>query len=183
MNSCISHQLALPERRQHLLGLVRLALNPCGLSGIGWVWIPNKSNFFSLFSNPIQSMCIGNNRTSPNEFKLSQLKYIHEPLPWPRSIMQRSWRECLLTTYTWYKKRWLLLPSVYCFNRSFKCPHISAQLHKGLLHELDKLLCMTSHTPPSWFYIHHIYTLQQCINWPGSWAAYISCKVASTRSC
>jgi hypothetical protein len=30
--------------------------------------------------------------------------------------------------------------------------------HKGLLHELDKLLCITSHTPPSWFYIHHIYT-------------------------
>jgi hypothetical protein len=47
------------------LGLVRLALNPCGLSGIRWVWIPNKSNFFSIFSNPIQSMCIRNNRTSP----------------------------------------------------------------------------------------------------------------------
>jgi hypothetical protein len=47
------------------LGLVRLALNPCGLSGIGWVWILNKSNFFSIFSNPIQSMCIENNRTSP----------------------------------------------------------------------------------------------------------------------
>jgi hypothetical protein len=47
------------------LGLVRLALNPCGLSGIGWVWIPNKSKFLRIFSNPIQSMCIGNNRTRP----------------------------------------------------------------------------------------------------------------------
>jgi hypothetical protein len=37
------------------LGLVRLALNPCGLNRIGWVLIPNKSNFFSFFpilSNP-----------------------------------------------------------------------------------------------------------------------------------
>jgi hypothetical protein len=47
------------------LGLVRLALNPCGLSGIGWVWIPNKSIFFLIFFNLIQSICIGNNRTRP----------------------------------------------------------------------------------------------------------------------
>jgi hypothetical protein len=59
-----AHSLVLQSAPSHL-GLVRLALNPCGLSGIGWVWIPNKSNFFSIFSNPIQSMCIGNNRTSP----------------------------------------------------------------------------------------------------------------------
>jgi hypothetical protein len=47
------------------LGFVRLALNPCGLSEIGWIWISNKSNFFSIFSNLIQSMCFRNNRTSP----------------------------------------------------------------------------------------------------------------------
>jgi hypothetical protein len=47
-----------------LSGLVRLALNPCGLSEIGWVLISNKSKLFSIFSNPIQSMCIENNWTS-----------------------------------------------------------------------------------------------------------------------
>jgi hypothetical protein len=47
------------------LGLVRLAFNPCGLNEIGWVWISNKSNFLSIFSNLIQSICIENNRTSP----------------------------------------------------------------------------------------------------------------------
>jgi hypothetical protein len=63
--------------QQHSLGLVRLALNPCGLSGIGWVWIPNKSNFLRIFSNLIQSMCIGNNRTRPYAVrrKLSPTKY------------------------------------------------------------------------------------------------------------
>jgi hypothetical protein len=50
------------------LGLIRLALNPCGLSEIGWVWISNKSNFFLIFSNLIQSMYIGNNRTRPYEW-------------------------------------------------------------------------------------------------------------------
>ena len=53
-----------------MLGLVRLALNPCGLGGIGWVWIPNKSNFLRIFSNPIQSMCIGNNRTRPKRWNV-----------------------------------------------------------------------------------------------------------------
>jgi hypothetical protein len=37
------------------LGPVRFALNPCGLGGIGWVSIPNKSKSFTIFSNPIQS--------------------------------------------------------------------------------------------------------------------------------
>jgi hypothetical protein len=36
-----------------ILGLVRLALNPYGLSRIRWVWIPNKSNFFLICSNLI----------------------------------------------------------------------------------------------------------------------------------
>jgi hypothetical protein len=44
---------------ENYLGLVRLALNPCGLSGIGWVLIPNKSNFFSIFSNPINPCVLG----------------------------------------------------------------------------------------------------------------------------
>jgi hypothetical protein len=47
------------------LGFVRFALNPCGLGGIGWVSIPNKSKSFTIFSNPIQSIWDRNNRTSP----------------------------------------------------------------------------------------------------------------------
>jgi hypothetical protein len=80
-------------------GLVRLALNPCGLSGIGWVWIPNKLNFFSFLSNSIQSMCIGNNRTSPKVsfecgifFSVSWV--FHVKMNWALNIMRPFWLLC-----------------------------------------------------------------------------------------
>jgi hypothetical protein len=57
------------------LGLVRFALNPCGLGGIGWVSIPNKSKSFTIFSNPIQSTWDGNNRTSPYLVHMSGFQY------------------------------------------------------------------------------------------------------------
>jgi hypothetical protein len=40
-------------------GLVRLTLNPYVLSEIGWVWIPNKSNFFFIFSITSNSCVLG----------------------------------------------------------------------------------------------------------------------------
>jgi hypothetical protein len=54
----------LPRQSYHL-GLVRFALNLCGLGGIGWVSIPNKSKSFTIFSNLIQSTWDRNNRISP----------------------------------------------------------------------------------------------------------------------
>jgi hypothetical protein len=50
-------------------GLVRFALNPCGLDGIEWVKIPNKLKSFRIFSNHIQSTWDRNNRTSPHGLK------------------------------------------------------------------------------------------------------------------
>jgi hypothetical protein len=44
---------------------VRFVLNPCGLSMIDWVSIPNKSKSFIKCSNPIQSTPDRNNRTRP----------------------------------------------------------------------------------------------------------------------
>jgi hypothetical protein len=40
-----------PFSRSHS-GLLRFDLNPCGLGGIEWVSIPNKSKSFIIFSNP-----------------------------------------------------------------------------------------------------------------------------------
>jgi hypothetical protein len=48
-----------------LLGLVRFYPNPYELRGIEGVSIPSKSTFFSIRINPLQSIWIENNRTSP----------------------------------------------------------------------------------------------------------------------
>jgi hypothetical protein len=47
------------------LGLVRLYPNPYGLRGIEGVSIPSKSKFLEIRINPLQSIWIENNRTSP----------------------------------------------------------------------------------------------------------------------
>jgi hypothetical protein len=47
------------------LGLVRFYPNPYGLRGIEGVSIPSKSKSPSIRINPLQSIWIENNRTSP----------------------------------------------------------------------------------------------------------------------
>jgi hypothetical protein len=47
------------------LGLVRFYPNPYGLRGIEGVSIPNKSKSLPICINPLQSIWIENNRTSP----------------------------------------------------------------------------------------------------------------------
>jgi hypothetical protein len=47
------------------LGLVRFYPNPYGLRGIEGVLIPGKSKSFSIRIDPLQSVWIENNRTSP----------------------------------------------------------------------------------------------------------------------
>jgi hypothetical protein len=54
------HGIGISEQA---LRLVRFALNPCGLGGIEWVSIPNKSKSLIIFSNLIQSTWDRNNRT------------------------------------------------------------------------------------------------------------------------
>jgi hypothetical protein len=59
-----------------ILGLVRFALNPCGLDRIRWVLIPNKSKSFTIFSNLIQSTWDRNNRTSPYLYRIvSEIRF------------------------------------------------------------------------------------------------------------
>jgi hypothetical protein len=54
------HGIGISEQA---LRLVRFALNPCGLGGIEWVLIPNKSKSLIIFSNLIQFTWDRNNRT------------------------------------------------------------------------------------------------------------------------
>jgi hypothetical protein len=46
-------------------GLVRLYPNPYGLKGVEGVSIPSKSKSFTIRIDPLQSIWIENNRTSP----------------------------------------------------------------------------------------------------------------------
>jgi hypothetical protein len=50
---------------QSLLWLVRFYPNPYGFRRIEGVSIPNKSKSLPIYINPLQSIWIENNRTSP----------------------------------------------------------------------------------------------------------------------
>jgi hypothetical protein len=62
-----SHRQSTPLRLYlcTLLGLVRFYPSPYGLRGIEGVSIPNKSKSPPIRINPLQSIWIENNRTSP----------------------------------------------------------------------------------------------------------------------
>jgi hypothetical protein len=95
--------------------------------------------------------------------------------PWPRSNIHDTWRECLWTTYTWYKKGGFFCRPCTVFNRSFKCPHISAQRAFTWIRQI--IMYHITYSTQLVLYTPHLHTFQQCVNWPGSWAAYRVCLV------
>jgi hypothetical protein len=94
-------------------GLVRFALNPYGLGGIGWVSIPNKSKSFTIFSNPIQSTWDRNNRTSP--YVASGLT----PIMTPKSSLFLSSIVIRLITFTAQGHVFIASPGILLY--AFSC--------------------------------------------------------------
>jgi hypothetical protein len=80
--------------------LVRFYLNPYELRGIEGVSILNKSKFISIRINPLQSIWIENNRTSPKKLRGSRFFMDHgtcasaTSLQFPTTTFTASGRLC-----------------------------------------------------------------------------------------